>query len=96
MFVAGLLCLTRPSLFAMILGGLTFFAWPITAAVAAGQGHEFWSELVRACITGGIVGAVIVFVRLVHRFRNQPESSPDTDSAATDATPTPPPPENRQ
>jgi hypothetical protein len=101
MFVAGLLCLTRPSLFAMILGGLTFFALPITAAVAAGQGREFWSELASRCIRGGIGGGIGVVIyyyigRLVRRFRNQPKSSPDTDPAATDATPTPPPPEDLQ
>ena len=91
MFVAGLLCLIRPSLFAMILGGVTFFALPVTAAVAAGEGHEFWSGLVRACIAGGIGGAIgSCGVKLIRRFRNQPQSSPDNDPAATDATPTPP------
>ena len=95
MFVAGLLCLTRPSLFAMILGGVTFFALPITAAVGAGQGREFGSGLVSAMIRGGIGGGIGVVIfcyigRLVRRFRNQPESSLGTDPAATDATPTPP------
>ena len=93
MFVAGLLCLTRPSLFAMILGGLTFFALPITAAVAAGQGREFWSELVRACIAGGIGGAIGGYiVRLVHRFRKRNNSPADAAAESTD----PPPPENPQ
>lgn len=93
MFVAGLLCLNRPSLFAMILGGLTFFALPITAAVAAGEGREFWSELVRACIAGGIGGAIGGYiVRLVYRFRKRNNSPADAAAESTD----PPPPEDLQ
>ena len=97
MFVAGLFCLTRPSLFAMIVGGLTLFAWPLTTFVSAGQGREFGSGLVAAIIYGGFMGGIGYFGgRLVRRFRNQPKSPPDTDPAATDATPTPSPPEDLQ
>ena len=93
MFVAGLLCLTRPSLFAMILGGLTFFALPITAAVAAGQGREFGSKLVRACLVGAICGGIGYYGgRLVRRFRKLNNSPADAAAESTD----PPPPEDLQ
>ena len=97
MFVAGLLCLTRPSLFAMILGGVTFFALPITAAVAAGQGREFGSGLVSAMIRGGIGGGIGVVIfyyigRLVRRFRKRNNSPADAAAESTD----PPPPEDLQ
>jgi FtsH-binding integral membrane protein len=97
MFVAGLLCLTRPSLFAMILGGISFFAYPITAAVAEGKldemGSEFASMVIPACISI-VIGAVIspVIVPLVRRFRKRNNSPPDAAAESTD----PPPPEDLQ
>jgi hypothetical protein len=98
MFVAGLLCLTRPSLFAMILGGLSFFAWSITAATAVDGldelGREFASIVTPASLVRLLFGSIIgvIIGKLILRFRNQPKSPADAAAESTD----PSPPENPQ